>query len=209
MPPPGANSSPRWRLDFARSRVAFLLLSAATAARRLAIWLFTSSMACSSLNRSAARLGHQAVHLSLGGRQVRFRRRHGGFLDGDLNLVRLLVELHQHVPLLHAVVVVHQNLGHLARHPGRHEGHVAVDVSVVGGNRVQRGDYPRNQKPRGDREADYGEREQYDVSSKVRLRGWRGWSMEPTVRSRRRRAESLWGVCVAVSRRRMDGPVQA
>ena len=57
---------------------------------------------------------------------------HGGLLDRDLNLVRLLVELDQQVALFHAVVVVHQDLGHLAGHPGGDEGHVAVDVGVVG-----------------------------------------------------------------------------
>ncbi len=47
--------------------------------------------------------------LGLGGHQVGLCRRHGGLLDRDLNLVRLLVELDQQVPLLHAVVVIDQD----------------------------------------------------------------------------------------------------
>ena len=55
----------------------------------------------------------------------------------DLILVRLLVELDQQVPLFHTIVVVHQDAAHLAGDPGGHEGHVAVDVSVIGGDRIQ------------------------------------------------------------------------
>ena len=43
---------------------------------------------------------------------------HGRLLDLDLDLVGLLVELDQQVPLLHPVVVVDQDPGHLARRPG-------------------------------------------------------------------------------------------
>ena len=84
---------------------------------------------------SADRL--QSAHLGFGGHQVRFGGSDGGSLDRDLNLVGLLVELDQQVPPLHAVVVVHQHPAHLAGDPGSHEGHVAVDIGVVGGNRVE------------------------------------------------------------------------
>jgi hypothetical protein len=40
------------------------------------------------------RLGNLSAHLGLGRRQVRLGHFHGGLLDGDLNLVRLLVDLH-------------------------------------------------------------------------------------------------------------------
>ena len=52
-------------------------------------------------------------------------------------LERLLIELDQHGPLLDAVVVVDEYSAHLARDPGSNQGHVAVDVSVISGNRVQ------------------------------------------------------------------------
>ena len=146
MPPLGTSSSPRLRLARASSRVAFRLLSVATAARRLAIWLFDVLDGVLELEAIGPRLGHLAAHLGLGGRQVRFGRVHGGFLDRHLNLVRLLVELDQHVALFHAVVVVHQDLGHLAGHARSHEGHVAVDVGVIGGNRVQRRYHPGHQE---------------------------------------------------------------
>ena len=53
MAPMGANSSPRFRLAFARSKFALLLFSVATAAWRLAVWVLTSSIACWSMNRLA------------------------------------------------------------------------------------------------------------------------------------------------------------
>ena len=115
-------------------------------------------------------LGHQAAHLGLGGHQVRFGRRHGGLLDRDLNLVGFLVELDQQVPLLHAVVVVHQDPAHLAGDPGSHEGHVAVDVSVVGGNRVQHRFHDGNKPVAPDRQPDHGHRPQQPFSPGVRWR---------------------------------------
>ncbi len=63
-------------------------------------------------------LGHQAAHLGLSRREVRFGRLHGGLLDGDLNLVGFLVELDQQGSLLHTVVVVDQHPAHLALRPG-------------------------------------------------------------------------------------------
>ena len=127
-------------------------------------------MACSQLEAVGPGLGHLAAHLGLGGHQVGFGRRHGGFLDLDLNLVRLLVELDQQVALFHAVVVIHQDLGHLARHPGGDEGHVAVDVGVIGGNRVQRRDHPGHQEVGPDRQADHDHRQDQPFSQGVRRR---------------------------------------
>ena len=66
-------------------------------------------------------LGQGAPDLGLGGLQVGLGVDHGRFLDVDLNLVRLLVELDQQVSLLHSVVVVHQDPAHLAGDPGGHE----------------------------------------------------------------------------------------
>ena len=82
--------------------------------------------------------GDEAAHLGLGVHQVCFRRHHGGLLDRELNLVRFLVELDQYGALLHPVVVINQDPAHLAGDSGSHERHVAVDVSVVGGNRIER-----------------------------------------------------------------------
>ena len=117
-------------------------------------------------------LGHLAADLGLGGRQVRFRHFHGGLLDGDLNAVRLRVEFDQHVTLLHAVVVVHQDLAHLARHAGSHESDVAVDVGVVGGNRVQRRRHPRRKEVSADRQARRGPRQQQPFSHAMRRPGF-------------------------------------
>ena len=115
-------------------------------------------------------LGHLAAHLGLGGCQVRFGRFHGGFLDGNLNAVRLRVEFDQHVPLLHAVVVIHQDLAHLARHAGSNESDVAVDISVIGRNRVQRRHHPRGKEISADPQANHGPRQQQPFSQAM---GWR------------------------------------
>ena len=143
MPPLGSSSSPRLRLARASSRVALPALERRDVGPQVGDLGVDVLDGVLELEPIGPGLGHQAAHLGLGGRQVRLGRRHGGFLDRDLNLVRLLVELDQQVPLLHAVVVVHQDLAHLAGDPGSHEGHVAVDVGVVGGNRVQRQSPPR------------------------------------------------------------------
>ncbi len=85
----------------------------------------------------AAELRLQAAGLRLGRRQVRLRRVDGGALQRHLHLERFLVELDEQIPLLHALVVVDQHLHHLAGYPRGHEGHVTVDVSVLGAHRVQ------------------------------------------------------------------------
>ena len=109
-------------------------------------------------------LGHLAADQGLGSRQVRLSRFQGGFLDGYLNPVRLRVEFHQHVPLFHAVVVVHQDVAHLARHAGSNESDVPVDIGVIGGNRVQSRDHPRDKEVSGDRQGNRSRRQQQWLS---------------------------------------------
>ena len=90
----------------------------------------------------AAGLGHDAADLILGHQDIRLGRVDRRLLQVDLDLIRLLVELHQQIALSHAIVVVDQNLGHLARDARRHERDVAVDIGVVGRNGVERTDQP-------------------------------------------------------------------
>ena len=118
MPPLGSSSSPRFRLACASSRLAFRLLSVATLARRLAIWVLTSSMACSSAKRSAA---DQADNAATPGPAAAVRSASAAVtaacLIATLNLVRLLVELDQQAALLHPIVVVDQDRGSPGRQP--------------------------------------------------------------------------------------------
>ena len=88
--------------------------------------------------------GQLAAHLGLGRRQVGFGHVHGGLLDLDLNLVGFLVELDQQVALFHAIIVIHKDTGYLAGHTGGHEGHMAIDVSVIRGNGIQHRFHPGN-----------------------------------------------------------------
>ena len=81
-------------------------------------------------------LSHLTADLRLGGCQIRLGRFYGGFLDRNLHLIRFLVELDQDVSLLHAVVVIHQDLAYLACDARSNERHVAIHVSVVGRNRI-------------------------------------------------------------------------
>src|SRR5207248_1846263 len=90
-----------------------------------------------------------------------------GFFLIDQDLVRLLVELDEQVPLVYAVVVIDEDLHHLTGHARRYEGHVAVDVGVVGGNRVQRQHQPGNREPRRDRQGDRGPRKQQQIAQQV------------------------------------------
>ena len=66
----------------------------------------------------AARLSQDRSNLGLGGLEVGLGADHGRLLDVDLHLVRFAIELDQQVALLHAIVVIDQDPGHLARHPG-------------------------------------------------------------------------------------------
>ena len=93
-----------------------------------------------------AELGRQAAGLGFGRHQVRLRLADGGALQRQLHLERFLVELDEQIPLLHALVVVDQHLHHLAGYPRGHQGHVTVDVSVVGAHRVQCRADPRDQE---------------------------------------------------------------
>ena len=108
----------------------------------------------------AARLRLQRTGLGLGRGRVRLGRLDGGALQINLHLKRFLVELDEQVPLLDAVVVVHQDPGHLAGHPGGHEGHVAVDVGVVRAHGIERRNDPRDQEVSRDRQTGRGPRQQ-------------------------------------------------
>ena len=113
--------------------------------------------------------------LGLGGLEVGLGADHGRLLDVELHLVRLAIELDQQGPLLHAVVVVDQDPGHLAGHPGRHVGHVPVDVGIIGGDRVQRRLHRGGQEITSDRQAGDGPRPQQPFAPGVRWRpGRRG-----------------------------------
>ena len=120
------------------------------------------------LGQDAPDLGPCGHQLGLGGDQ-------GRLLDVDLDLVRLLVELDQQVPLLHPFVVVHQDAAHLSGDAGGHVGHVAVDVGVIGGDRVQHRLHGRGQEVCPDRQAGHGPRPQQRLPPGVRWRhGRRG-----------------------------------
>jgi hypothetical protein len=113
------------------------------------------------------RLGHQAAHLCLGSPQVRLGCHYRGLLDFDLNLVGFLVELDQQVPLFYAHVVIHQDPAHLAGNAGSQEGHVAIDVGVIGAHRVQCRDHPGHQEITRDRHADNGRRQEQPFSPRA------------------------------------------
>ena len=59
------------------------------------------------------------------------------FFQIDIDFVRLLVEFDENVSFFHAVVVIDEYFHHLSGHAGGHEGNVAVDIRVVGGNGVE------------------------------------------------------------------------
>ena len=156
-------------------RVASLLRRAATRARSCATCVVDVLDRPLELPPLAPGLGQDAPDLGLGGHQVGLGGDHGRLLDVDLDLVRLLVELDQQVPLLHPVVVVHQDPAHLAGDPGGHVGHVAVDVGVIGGDRVQHRLHGRGQEVSSDRQAGHGPRPQQPSPPGVRWRpGRRG-----------------------------------
>ena len=115
------------------------------------------------LGQDAPDLGLCGLHVGLGVHQRRF-------LEGDLDPVRLLVELDQQIPLAHPVVVVHQDLAHLAGDPRGHVGHVAVDVGVVGGDRLHHRLDGRRQGITSERQAGHGPRPQQPPPPGVRWR---------------------------------------
>ena len=88
------------------------------------------------------RLGHHRAHFVLRHQQICLRRGDHRFFQIDIDLKRLLVELHENVPLFHPVVIVDQNLHHLARHARGDERDVTGDVSIVGRNGVERANRP-------------------------------------------------------------------
>jgi len=100
----------------------------------------------------AARLARQPARLRQRDVEARLRSLERRLRDADAHLVRLLVERHQHVALVHAVVVVDQHPRHLPRHAGGDEGDVPAHVGVVGGDRgegaVEPGDHEEEQDQR-------------------------------------------------------------
>ena len=113
-------------------------------------------------------LGQDAPDLGPRGLHVGLRVDHGRLLEVDLDLVRLPVELDQQVPLAHPLVVVHQDPAHLAGDPGGHVGHVAVDVGVVGGDRLHHRLDGRRQGVTSERQAGHGPRPQQPPPPGVR-----------------------------------------
>jgi hypothetical protein len=65
---------------------------------------------------------------------------------------------------------MHQDSGYLAGNAGRHEGHVAIDVSVIGGDRVQRRFHRGDQEISAGRQAGHSPRPQQPFSPGVRWR---------------------------------------
>ena len=104
-------------------------------------------------------------------------------------------------PLLHALVVIHQDPGHLAGDPGRHERHVPVDVGVVGGDRLQHRSHDRDQEVSPERQAGHGPRPQQPSPPGARWRpGRRGRS------GRRRIGRRVRGPVVRMGRGHRPGP---
>ena len=116
----------------------------------------------------AAGLRYRGMSLGLGGDHVRFCCMDRGFLDRHLNLIGLLVELDQQIAFLHAIVVVHQHASNLPRDPRRHKRHMAVDISIVGRNRVQRRSDKRGQ-PKSNRYQHHDHNRPGDPSSPIQF----------------------------------------
>ena len=96
-------------------------------------------------------LKHDSVHGPFGG-EVALGHLHGRPLEVHLHLEGFRVNADEQLSFLHGVVVVHEDVEHLAGHARGDEGDVAIDVRVVGGNRVERGHHPGNQEVGGSRE---------------------------------------------------------
>ena len=135
----------------------------------------------------AACLAGITAHLGLRRHPVPVRRRHRGLLDRNLDLIGLLVELDQQVALFHAVIVIHQDLHYLPRHPGRHKGHMAVHIGVIGRNRRKGQDQPRYQENNHDNRAEPGPRPHQPFSP---WKWGRRWRVRRRLRRRRRRCSS-------------------
>ena len=74
------------------------------------------------------------THISFSRIEVRLCRVDSRFLNSDDDLIGLRVEFDEKISLVYAVVVVHQNPGHLTRHAGRHERHMTVHIGIIGRN---------------------------------------------------------------------------
>ena len=155
IPPPGSSCSPRLRLARASSSVACWLASVATCDCRSATFVFTSSMARSSWIPARPDLGHLARSPWPSPRQARLGRCDGRLADRELDLIRLPVELDQDVPALHSHVVVDEAPARPGRRRERPGGDVAIDVGVVGRDRIQgRLDRGNQRDPPGDQADD-------------------------------------------------------
>ena len=65
-----------------------------------------------------AELGFQAAGGRLGCRQIRLRHANGGALQRHQHLERFLVELDEHISLVHSLVVINQHFHHLPGYAG-------------------------------------------------------------------------------------------
>ena len=63
----------------------------------------------------------------------------------------------------------------MAGDSGRDEGHVTIDVGVIGGNRVQRGQHHRDQDVSSGRHASHNPRQKQPCAPGARRRVCRGW----------------------------------
>ncbi len=68
-----------------------------------------------------------------------------GTLDRDLDLIRFLVKLDEQVALFHPIIIIDQDAADLADDPRSDERHVAVDISIIGRDRLERPDYDRSE----------------------------------------------------------------
>jgi len=73
----------------------------------------------------------------------------GRLFHGDGVAEWLLVQFNKKISLVHTVVVVHQNPGHLTVDAGCDERYMAVHVGVVGQNRAEHEQDPGNAVHRG------------------------------------------------------------
>ena len=81
-------------------------------------------------------------HRGFGRAQVRGRGIDGCSFHGNHVLKRLLVELGEKLAVVDTVVVVDQYARDLAGDPRSDEGHMAVDIGVIGRNRAERYEDP-------------------------------------------------------------------
>ena len=94
----------------------------------------------------------------------------GGSFHINRVFKRLLVERGEKLAFVHTVVVVHQHPGDLAGDARRDERHMAVDVAVIGRNRVERHVDPTDTEYADGHQNDGAERANQEPSSPRRFR---------------------------------------